>query len=103
MGRYNRQEKLFFGIRRISRFPRNAFVIVIYWLWYFILISSYRKIFWADWNRAAPKIEWANMDGSGRDVFVSGPRVKLPNSLAVDFSTDELCWADAGTFSIGTH
>lgn len=66
-----------------------------------ITLKFCRKVFWADWNREAPKIEWANMDGSNREVFVEGPRVKLPNSLSLDFSTDELCWADAGTFSIG--
>ncbi|KAL0266614.1 UNVERIFIED_CONTAM: hypothetical protein PYX00_009108 [Menopon gallinae] len=58
------------------------------------------KVFWSDWNRAAPKIEWANMDGTGREIFRHGPKVQLPNSLAIDFLTDELCWADAGTKTI---
>lgn len=60
-----------------------------------------RKVFWSDWNRESPKIEWANMDGTERGVFISGASVQLPNSLAIDFNTDELCWADAGTKTIG--
>nr|CAD7429100.1 unnamed protein product [Timema monikensis] len=58
------------------------------------------KVFWSDWNREAPKLEWANQDGSGRAVFLEGPALQLPNSLAIDFDRDELCWADAGTKSI---
>ncbi|XP_069687047.1 nidogen [Periplaneta americana] len=58
------------------------------------------KVFWSDWNRESPKLEWANLDGTGRSVFVKGAAVKLPNSLSIDFERDELCWADAGTTSI---
>ncbi|CAG5058827.1 unnamed protein product [Parnassius apollo] len=58
------------------------------------------KIFWSDWNRAAPKIEWANMDGSQRGVFLDQTDVKLPNSLAIDWARDRLCYADAGIYSI---
>lgn len=61
----------------------------------------FRKLFWSDWDRAAPKLEWSNLDGSQREVFLQGNAVKLPNSLAIDFDRDELCWADAGTKSIG--
>lgn len=60
-----------------------------------------RKLFWSDWNRNSPKIEWSNLDGSQREVFVQGPSVKLPNSIAIDWYTDEICWADAGLKSIG--
>lgn len=60
----------------------------------------FRKIFWSDWNRKSPKIEWANMDGTGREIFLSGEFVTLPNSLAIDWDSDELCYADAGTKSI---
>ncbi|KAL6952714.1 hypothetical protein U1Q18_051992, partial [Sarracenia purpurea var. burkii] len=56
-----------------------------------------RKLFWTDWNRAQPKIEWSNLDGSMRSVFLSGADVQVPNSIAIDWSTDEVCWADAGT------
>lgn len=62
--------------------------------------SCSRKVFWSDWNRRAPKIEWANMDGTGREVFLQGPSVQLPNSLAIDWETDNLCFADAGTKNI---
>ncbi|XP_078048214.1 nidogen isoform X5 [Augochlora pura] len=66
-----------------------------------IAVHPFRgKIFWSDWNRAAPKLEWANEDGTGRAIFLQGDYVKLPNSLSIDWSTDELCWADAGTFTI---
>ncbi|XP_012137362.2 nidogen isoform X2 [Megachile rotundata] len=66
-----------------------------------IAVHPYRgKIFWSDWNRASPKLEWANEDGSGRAIFLQGDFVKLPNSLSIDWATDELCWADAGTFTI---
>ncbi|XP_046419384.1 nidogen isoform X1 [Neodiprion fabricii] len=66
-----------------------------------ITAHPYRgKIFWSDWNRASPKLEWANEDGTGRAIFMQNEFVKLPNSLAIDWSTDELCWADAGSFSL---
>ncbi|XP_067009862.1 nidogen isoform X2 [Anabrus simplex] len=58
------------------------------------------KVFWSDWDRNAPKLEWANLDGSGRSVFLTGPSIHLPNSLAIDWDTDELCWADAGTKTV---
>ncbi|XP_015431695.1 PREDICTED: nidogen-2 [Dufourea novaeangliae] len=66
-----------------------------------IAVHPYRgKIFWSDWNRVSPKLEWANEDGTGRAIFLQGDYVKLPNSLSIDWATDELCWADAGTFTI---
>ncbi|XP_076380705.1 nidogen isoform X3 [Megalopta genalis] len=66
-----------------------------------IAVHPFRgKIFWSDWNRASPKLEWANEDGTGRAIFLQGDYVKLPNSLSIDWATDELCWADAGTFTI---
>lgn len=70
--------------------------------WLILLIKNYcRKIFWSDWNRDSPKLEVSQFDGSNRAVFVQGPAVQLPNSLAIDWDSDELCWADAGTKSIG--
>lgn len=30
------------------------------------------KIFWSDWDRNNPRIEWANADGSDRRVFWKG-------------------------------
>ncbi|XP_057670529.1 nidogen [Diorhabda carinulata] len=58
------------------------------------------KIFWTDWNRKDPKIEWANADGSNRQIFMRGSDVSLPNSLTIDFETEHLCYADAGTKKI---
>ncbi|XP_017775713.1 PREDICTED: nidogen-2 [Nicrophorus vespilloides] len=55
------------------------------------------KIFWSDWDRNKPKIEWANADGSGREIFLQGSHlVHLPNSLTIDYYTEQLCYADAG-------
>ncbi|XP_065209284.1 nidogen [Planococcus citri] len=62
-----------------------------------------RKLFWTDWNRAHPKIEWSNLDGSVRSVFLSGADVQVPNSIAIDWSTEEVCWADAGTKRISCY
>lgn len=58
------------------------------------------KIFWSDWNRVDPKIEWANLDGTERQTLVSSPQVKLPNSLALSMSSGEICYADAGNQKI---
>lgn len=58
------------------------------------------KVFWSDWNRSGPKIEWANMDGTQRGIFLDQSDVKLPNSLAIDWARDRLCYADAGLFAI---
>jgi len=66
------------------------------------LISVFvSKLFWSDWNRDGPKIEWSNLDGSDRKLLVSSPNVQLPNSLAVSQQTGELCFADAGVQKIG--
>ncbi|XP_055547444.1 nidogen [Wyeomyia smithii] len=58
------------------------------------------KLYWSDWNREGPKIEWANLDGTERQVLVSGPQVALPNSIQVAPGSGELCYADAGTKKI---
>ncbi|KAG4067397.1 hypothetical protein HA402_011951, partial [Bradysia odoriphaga] len=55
------------------------------------------KLYWSDWNRDGPKIEWSNLDGTEREILLTDPDVKLPNSLAISQSTGELCFADAGT------
>jgi len=57
-------------------------------------------LYWSDWNRNEPKIEWSNLDGSDRRTLVSSPDVKLPNSLALLFSSGEICYADAGNQKI---
>ncbi|KAJ8922644.1 hypothetical protein NQ315_007676 [Exocentrus adspersus] len=58
------------------------------------------KIFWTDWDRNNPKIEWANADGTDRQIFIRGESVVLPNSLAIDYDTEQLCYADAGAKTI---
>jgi hypothetical protein len=57
-------------------------------------------MYWADWNRVAPKIEVANMDGGSRRAFVQ-QRMGLPNGLTLDRRNEQLCWTDAmyGTIS----
>lgn len=57
------------------------------------------KMYWADWSRNRPKIEVANMDGSDRRVLVKSP-LSLPNGLTLVHSTNELCYSDAGVWSI---
>ncbi|KAK7791449.1 hypothetical protein R5R35_010931 [Gryllus longicercus] len=59
------------------------------------------KMFWSDWNRNRPKIESSNLDGTERHIFLESILVGLPNSLAIDWSSNELCWADAGIHAIG--
>lgn len=56
-------------------------------------------MFWSDWNREGPKIEMANLDGSGRSVLVSTD-LGLPNNLAIDYDRNDLCWTDAGLHRI---
>lgn len=58
-------------------------------------------LFWSDWDRANPKIERANMDGSDRRTDFITTGLQLPNSLTVNFEMEELCWADAGVHRIG--
>lgn len=58
------------------------------------------KLFWSDWNRDSPKIEWSNLDGTDRATLLTKPNVQLPNSLAIKQQTGEVCFADAGTKKI---
>ena len=55
-------------------------------------------MFWTDWNREAPKIEKANMDGTDRRALVT-EGLGLPNGLALDYELMQVCWADAGVCS----
>lgn len=52
-------------------------------------------MYWTDWNRNAPKIEVANMDGTGRKELVSD-NLALPNMVVIDFQRNNLCWTDSG-------
>ncbi|KAF6719202.1 Nidogen-1 [Oryzias melastigma] len=61
-----------------------------------IVVSSKGTLYWTDWNREAPKIESSTVNGQNRRVVVSDG-IGLPNALTYDYSTDQVCWADAGT------
>ena len=50
-------------------------------------------MYWTDWG-ANPKIEKAEMDGSGRRSIVTG-NLAWPNGLTLDQATNRLFWADA--------
>lgn len=56
----------------------------------------YRKLYWSDWDRSNPKIEFSDLDGTGRELLLGSDAVKLPNSLVVLDHSGELCYADAG-------
>ncbi|KAH1019720.1 hypothetical protein HUJ04_009502 [Dendroctonus ponderosae] len=62
-----------------------------------------RNIYWTD--STSRTIEVANLDSKRRrELFKTGlvnPRdVSLPNALAIDYDTDQLCYSDAGTKKI---
>uniref|UniRef100_A0A8B9D2V1 Nidogen 2 n=1 Tax=Anser cygnoides TaxID=8845 RepID=A0A8B9D2V1_ANSCY len=54
------------------------------------------NLYWTDWNREAPKIETATVNGANRRVLVNKD-IGLPNGLTFDPFSKLLCWADAGT------
>ncbi|XP_047459404.1 nidogen-1 [Mugil cephalus] len=64
-----------------------------------IITDSTGNLYWADWNREAPKIETSYMDGSNRRVLVKDD-LGLPNALTYDSLSSMLCWADAGTHKL---
>lgn len=45
----------------------------------------------------SPKIEWANLDGSDREILLAHPDVQLPNYVALSPNSGELCFSDSGT------
>ena len=61
-------------------------------MWWLAICSL---MFWTDWNREAPKIEKANMDGTNRRSLVT-EGLALPNGLTIDYQSSQVCWADAG-------
>lgn len=52
-----------------------------------------RFIFWSDWGKY-PRIERANMDGSGRRAIVTS-KLYWPNGLTLDLIRERLYYADA--------
>lgn len=65
-----------------------------------IAVDPGKYLFWSDWDRSGPKIEFSNLDGSGRQLLLGSPHVVLPNSLVIHPHTGDLCFADAGTKKI---
>lgn len=60
-----------------------------------ILFDFSGKLYWSDWNREAPKIEYSDLDGKHRAILIE-TELSLPNNLVIDYDRDELCWTDAG-------
>ncbi|XP_068628110.1 low-density lipoprotein receptor-related protein 6 [Battus philenor] len=56
-------------------------------------------MFWSDWNEKKPKIERANLDGTGRILLVS-EKLTWPNGIALDTVKNRLYWGDARTHKI---
>ncbi len=52
-----------------------------------------RYIFWTDWGKW-PRIERANMDGTGRTAIVT-TKLYWPNGLAIDLIKERLYFVDA--------
>lgn len=53
-------------------------------------------MFWSDWNKEAPKIERASLDGSDRIILFS-KGLGWPNGIALDLGNDKIYWCDAKT------
>lgn len=51
-------------------------------------------LFWSDWGRN-PKIETANMDGTGRRLLLNMTGISWPNGMIIDYKEDILYWVDA--------
>lgn len=52
-----------------------------------------RRLYWTDWSDPA-KIERASMDGSGREVLISGLHLEMPVDLTIDYTNKKLYWVD---------
>ena len=57
-----------------------------------------RRMYWGGRGKS-PKIEQANMDGSARKTLVSS-RLRLVNSIAMDYQNRLLYWCDEGLHKI---
>lgn len=60
----------------------------------------FRKLYYSDWYRQKPVIGRLNLDGTGREDFVT-KEIALPNGLVVLHRRRQLCWADAGRQNMG--
>jgi len=56
-------------------------------------------MYWIDWGSPA-KIERASMDGTNRQVLISGDHIEHPSGLAIDYTTRKLYWVDSKLKSI---
>ncbi|XP_060590385.1 low-density lipoprotein receptor-related protein 1-like isoform X5 [Ruditapes philippinarum] len=63
-----------------------------------VVDPNYGKIFWTD-RGYPPKIESANLDGSGRATLVKD-FIIWPNGIALDYTNDRLYWADTKSHTI---
>ncbi|XP_015608522.1 low-density lipoprotein receptor-related protein 4 isoform X2 [Cephus cinctus] len=54
---------------------------------------NYGYVYWTDWG-PNPKIERADMDGSGRVALITDS-VYWPNGLTIDYTANRIFWADA--------
>ena len=51
-------------------------------------------MYWTDWGDPA-KIERASLDGSNRQILISGNDIEWPNGLTIDYINRKLYWVDA--------
>ncbi|KAK0410136.1 hypothetical protein QR680_004969 [Steinernema hermaphroditum] len=59
------------------------------------------KLYFSDWDDSNPRIEKANLDGSGREVLISfRANTAWPNGIDVDSATNRIYWVDARSFSV---
>lgn len=56
-------------------------------------------MYWSAWITPA-RIEAANMDGTGRQIFVQGGGLARPNGLSIDYASRKLYWSDEMTSAI---
>ena len=66
---------------------------------YIYLYPSVSMLYWTDWNRDGPRIERSHLDGGNRTVLVD-TNIELPNGLSLDYTSSQICWADAGKSNI---
>lgn len=57
-------------------------------------VFSYSTLYWIDWGSPA-KIERASMDGTNRQVLISGDHIERPAGLTIDYTTRKLYWVDS--------
>lgn len=55
-----------------------------------------RKLYWTNTNWDKPTIERSNLDGSEREVLISG-NVDMPQDISIDQANDKIYWADVGS------